>query len=230
MSKQHKKRRTKKVLKTQQHIEEAVACQKQHQQSETRRERYSDDDFVSKMLIKWPFHELLETSKLLLILINRRLSPTAVPTTIPPPLHALLCYKYPCEYVETLFGEQTMILCDDVYVSFRHYYNMVYREAKKAASGDALSPEHKTHLVLLLRACFLIALVYDARVRRFVFAKHDIHYMHLETHPPSVPKTREFIGHIRTSIDAFLGETMPIDTMVECAITMWCEKYMFRLI
>lgn len=192
------------------------------------RERYSDDDFISKMLVKWTFRELLATSKLLLVILNRRLSPTSVPATMPEPLRRLLCYSHPCEYVETLFAEQTMILCDDVYISFRRYFTMVYREASEAI--ETIDTVRHAHLVLLLRACFLIALVYDPRIRRFVFSKHDIHYEHLETHPPSIKKSRDYVESIRASIDAFLNNTLSIDTMVEHAVESWCDKYMFRLI
>jgi hypothetical protein len=219
------KRRKHKTTLTPQHIEEA----RQRHGGTNTRERYSDDDFISKMLVKWTFRELLSTSKILLVIINRRLPPTSVPTTTPGPLRALLCYSHPCEYVETLFAEQTMILCDDVHISFRHYYNMVYREATKAITtiDDVL---RRAHLVMLLRACFLIALVYDSRVRRFVFGKHDIHYEHLATHPPPIKKSRDYTEGIRASIDDFLNNVISINIMVESAVELWCERFMFRLI
>jgi len=192
---------------------------------------YSDDDFVSSLLVKWPFARLLEYSKMLILLINRRtLAP--VNSTLPAKVCSLVHYKYPCEYRNTLFASYTMIQKDeDRYLSFGAYYTEIYKEAMLHASHEETLkhwPWKTQYHCAMLRACFLVALTYEPRVRHFVFTRHDIHYDYMTTHPPSINKTRPFIAEIQPYVNQFIESRLGATELATRATDLWIAEYMFR--
>jgi hypothetical protein len=226
--------------RTQANDEEARRRRRQRHQKrrEWGKNEYVDDCFVSKLLIKWNFSQLVQYSRLLLLLINRRLikGDDDEDSHLPQPVNALVYLRYPSEYADTLFGDYTIIRCGDEnhHMSFRAYYTLVYKEALALSRQHAQFREDdyevkRRHSRQLLRACFLIALLYDARVRRFVFSKHDIHYQYLKTHPPPLDKTRRFLSEIQPLVNATLGCALPLEEMCECSVKLWLTKYMFKL-
>lgn len=204
---------------------------------------YSDDDFISSILINWPFAQLLRYSELLLLLINRRtLAPPL--NLLPAPVSSLIYYKYPCEYRNTLFASYTYIKkssCsggddgdgysdDNRSLSFCAYYTEIYKEAlEHSTHEDALKycPWLTKHHCAMLKACFMVALTYDARIRHFVFTRHDIHYKHMRTHPPTLEKSKHFISEMQPLVNQFIESEIDGQTLSTQATDLWLERYMF---
>ena len=215
----------------QKHAANSEASRKRWRQRHQKRSQwgsndYVDDDLVSKMLVKWPFAELVRHSKLIILLINRRSAMPATATEIPSHIASLVYYKYPSEYYETLFADYTNVqYANYETLSFRAYYTHVYREAMKAED------EARVYHTARLRACFMVALTYDARVRRFVFSNHDIHYEHMHTHPPPMTKTAHFLESMRPAVDHYLASNVDVcaHELADEASTLWLTQYMFLL-
>ena len=194
---------------------------------------YSDDDFISKMLVKWPFALLLEYSKLLVLLINRR-SLTPAGDSLPQALSSLIYYKYPCEYRDTLFAQYTYLRRDEERIlNFGAYYTEIYKEAVEHARQPdetlRLYPWLTRHHCGMLKACFLVALTYEPRIRRFVFCRHDIHYDYLKSHPPPIEKSRQFIAEIQSYVNHFIEAEMAGAELATLATDLWLAQYMFRI-
>lgn len=191
---------------------------------------YVDDDFVSYMLVKWPLSQLVIYTKLLLVLMNRRVLHSEQAPPLPRCIASLVFYKYPSEYYETLFGDYTFLEYREEVVSFRNYYNTIYHEARDALNnGLPLTQQEKKFHVARLRAFFMVALTYDARVRRFVFSKHDIHYDVMHTHPPPIKKTAHFIQTQQHSVDLFLQQKLDAANLSDQVCALWASQYMFLL-
>ena len=205
--------------------------QNQRQRSLWGKNEYSDDDFVSRLLVKWPFGQLLEYSKLLILLMNRRsIAPSNTPLS--PNASALVHFKYQSEYYDTLFSTYTRLEREERSLSFQAYYTEIYKEAVEHAS-HAVAVRHlpsvTKHHCAMLKACFMVALTYDARIRRFVFTRHDIHYNYMKTHPPSVMKTSQFISEMQPFVNRFIECTLGGEELATHAIDLWRSQYMFRL-
>jgi len=200
--------------------------QRHQKRSQWGKNEYVDDDFVSRMLVKWTRGQLIQYTKILLLLINRRTEQPVVTNGggggLSKRLNSLIHYRYPSEYYETLFADFTLL--DEGRLSFRAHYNRVYREAVADESQ-----ENRLYHVAQLRTCFLVALTYDARVRRFVFSKHDIHYEYMQTHPPPLRKTTHYIERMRPLVDQFLEQNTDATTVSDQACAVWISCYMFLL-
>lgn len=214
------------------HVAHSEATRKRFRQRHQKRSlwggcnEFVDDDLVSRILIKWPFAQLLKHSRLFVLLLNRRL-PLDTASPLPEHVSSLVYFRHPSEYYETLFADYTKVTCTAQTLSFRAYYTLVYREATLAA---AETTDHAYHTARL-RACFLVALTYEPRIRRFVFSNHDIHYEHLHTHPPPPQKTGHFIERLRPSVDEFLSSNVDheAETFATDASSLWLTEYMFLL-
>lgn len=208
--------------------------QKQRQRGLWGKNEYSDDDFISRLLVKWPFGQLLEYSKLLVLLLNRRsITPNEKDMILPPPkVSTLVYFKYPSEYYDTIFSTYTRLIRDERSLSFYAYYTEIYKEAAEHASHPMAIkqlPSVTRHHAAMLKACFMVALTYDARIRRFVFTRHDIHYNYMKTHPPSVAKTSQFIEEMQPFVNRFIEYTLGGEELAIHAIDLWRTQYMFRL-
>lgn len=202
--------------------------QRHQKRSQWGHNEYVDDDFVSRMLVKWTLRQLIQYSKLLILLINRR---TAQPSecALPNRIASLVHYTQPSEYYDTLFADYTYLEHkEDELLNFRAYYTLIYKEAVEAVK-ESLLPERRRYHVARLRACFMVALTYDARIRRFVFSKHDIHYEYMQTHPPPMKKTSHFIVTLQPLVNQFLQQLTVAETLSDQACAIWISTYMFLL-
>lgn len=232
----------------QRQIAEQTAARKRrqrpsHKRSQWGNNEYVDDDFVSRLLVKWTLAQLIQYTKLLVLLINRHTHKPSNSSALPQRVSSLVHYKYASEYYETLFADYTLMAYNRVAASewdieeeeeealnemvpFRVYYTRVYREARDAlAQSSWLKQRH----VLRLRACFMVALTYDARVRRFVFSKHDIHYEYMETHPPPFRKAAHFIERLQPLVNKFIRGEITAEALSHEAGFVWLTFYMFLL-
>lgn len=211
--------------------------QKERQRGLWGKNEYSDDDFVSRLFVKWPFPQLLEYSKLLILILHRRsmcVDGSSSPPTSSTSLNALIHYRYPSEYYDTLFATYTRLWRGERVLSFSAYYTEIYKEALehsghlKKSVGVNMSQLTRYHCAML-KACFMVALTYEPRIRRFVFTRHDIHYDYMKTHPPSVAKTSEFIAEMQPFVNRFIESSLGGEALAKYATDSWLSHYMFRL-
>lgn len=198
------------------------------QKDDLKQNEYADDDFVSQFLVKWRFSEILEYSKLLILILNRRnLLPSSLLETLSSSTQTLAFYKYHSEYYDTLFATYTHLFREDRVLNFCTYYTEIYKEALDHASHQASLKQLTGYHCSMLKACFLVSLTYDARIRRFVFSRHDIHYHHMHTSPPSIAKTSHFIEAIQSLVDQFISAQIGAHELSTYAINLWLSDYMF---
>lgn len=203
--------------------------QRHQQRSLWGHNEYSDDDFVSRLLVKWTFAQLLEYSKLLVLLINRR-SAKPLNSDLPAPMSALVYLKYHSEYYDTLFASYTLTTKDGRSITFCAYYTEIYREAMDHASSSSEPTVWLTRYhCAMLKACFMVALTYDARIRRFVFTRHDIHYNYMRTHPPPVNQTSQFIREMQPLVNQFIEGSLGGEELAAHTSDAWLSQYMFRI-
>jgi hypothetical protein len=199
--------------------------------------RVQQPDFVSAVLCRWRLSELVRNTKLLLILMNR--------TRHAPPerqLHGterLLYYRHHSEYYDTLFAEYAQVWCGDDggWLCFRAFYNAQYSAAKQflalpplPSSRRQQTAEAREHHLMVLRACFVCALTHDERVKRFVFARHDIHTHYLHTVPPCPRKSAHFITACRAPVNRFFHGVASLRELHDYAVVQWEECYSKRAV
>lgn len=161
------------------------------------------DDFITMYLIKWPLHELIKATTLFMLIMK---------------------YEHD-EYAtrrrdEAYFSNHTPIPIVDAdgvrFMSFASYFEMIYKSALKECDNP--------HIITLLRSCFLIAFMYDARIERFVMAQHSIHTTVTQTRPPSKSKVLAFLAAARGKVEAYLfREEEDICIMTRECIRLWVE-------
>ena len=169
------------------------------------------EDLVSMILVKWHLVELLKVSRLMLI---------------------ILCHDRYSES-EQVFANHTPIRVDDEmgthFMSFLAYYKMIYQDAclvqrEGGGTSSSSSVYRKTHVIRLLRACFLMAFMHDPRIERFVMAHHTIHAEYLQTRAPDPSRVLSFFVAARDVVAAFLfREEIQICEMLEETTRLWVE-------
>jgi hypothetical protein len=197
------------------------------------------DDFLTAFLVKRDRPWLLQCCKLLLAVMQRVHDPTLLRQQQPrlcaalrerPDLAPLLCYDYSTEYYEQLYAEYLCVPltrddpvsedCTEPWLCLRQYFTRLYHLCKQQA-------QHHTRL---LRGFLIVLLVYDLRVRRFVLAKHDVHYKYLSTHPPETPKTLHFLAACRPWVDRFLRtpDQLSLGELGTLCTALWIDQYMLE--
>lgn len=183
------------------------------------------DDFLTMMLVKAPFNKLLAVTRLLIQIIN---------------FHDQTGTYQSISYSESLFSDYTPIYVADEeherYYSFKLYYNMVFEQCvahwslQTQEEDPTLYRDKCTHLKMLLRSCFIIAFTHDIRIRRFVMARHKIHFELIKTRPPSAQLSDQFVNECRTLfINPFLSnQGLDIIQMVQSCIDLWINQYMIQ--
>ena len=157
------------------------------------------DDFITLFLVKWPLERLVSVSgQILLRLMDQEEGEGETAG-------------------EARFANETPIRVDNVVLSFRRYFSFIYTSARESqGSGN----EH-----MLLRACFLVALVYDERVRRFVLAQHSWHVMQ-QAVAPDAHRAREFILQIEPHLGQMLADP---DHSAILDVTRWATDRWLEL-
>jgi hypothetical protein len=176
------------------------------------------EDFMTACLIQWSPGSLVKVTALLLEVASQ------VDAN---------------NYEEALFSDHTLIhITDEDTPCFADYYRMVYHSAvqKIATDEQRATPEvmmdedeeyRQTHITKLMRACFLIGFLYDARIRRFVMAHHSLHTHYMMTRPPPVDKIRRFMAEAGPVVDDFLfGHRLTILEMIDQCVGIWLARYM----
>jgi hypothetical protein len=185
------------------------------------------DDFLTMMLIKASFYKLLVVTRILIQLINYH---DVVDECHVPSLHQHI------SYTESLFSDYTPIHVvegdSERYYSFKLYYNMILEQCIthwQSRSEEELYHEKSKHMKMLLRSCFIIALAYDVRVRRFVMAITEVHLVNIKTRPPPTLLCTQFMDECRNSfIRPFLSNEIDIIQMVQSCIDLWINEYVIQ--
>lgn len=163
------------------------------------------DDLISLVLLKWQFSHLIQILQFMVNIMNHREG---------------------CDMDELFFSDATEIQCDSLRtISFRCFCNELFVNASSAVATTNI--EEKKFYRYHIRGCFLIALLYDPRIQRFIMTRHHIHTA-MQSAPPERIRTNHFMDRIRPLVDQFLRHEMDLESMTEKCRTMWTENHMFR--
>jgi len=174
-------------------------------------------DFVSAMLVRWRLSELLRATRVLLALIEHRDH-----------------QAQPCAYYDSLFTDYAALRITRYYgeetVSFAVYYRQAYEQALSEEEEE--DPGRRAHTRKVLRGLFLCLLAYDERVRRFVFARHDVTRLGLgvEWHGLSSQRGLRFAAACRPIVVAFLVARIDLIELHDACVARWEEEYMFHTV
>lgn len=164
------------------------------------------ENLISLILVQWSFTELLTWMRLMTTVMNR---------------------KENCRLDEVIFSDSTEIDCgSNTTLTFRCYCNEVFRNAS-AVSPDAVMDE-KLYYIHAMRGCFLIALLYDLRVQRFVMTDHSLHSDVLLSQRPVRQNANSYMDAVRPIVDTFLDKTLSLNDMTQQCIACWTTDYMFH--
>lgn len=155
-------------------------------------------DMLSAVLVSWSQPQTLRCAQMLVQIMSREPA----------------CHKhYVLDWAETRWAQDTVIPCDGRELSFLQYWRLV-------CETEPRDPVHEQHLQTLLRACFVVALVYDARVKRFVLGGHHLHAV-LRCQAPETGDTLRFCEAVRPLCEAFLEQRIEVGPLAESAIDAW---------
>jgi hypothetical protein len=145
----------------------------------------------------------------------------------------VLNHRDPLDFAASLFADTASIECGEGReLSFRLYCQEVCESASlfigtttttvaPASEETPDSIEGQQHYIKLLRACFLLGLLYDSRIQQLVMGRHAINYECVRCRPPGRLKTNAFLGAIRPDCDAFLARELSLPLMCERALERW---------
>jgi hypothetical protein len=140
---------------------------------------------------------------------------------------ALLNRREKVHFEELRFADEAELECGEGRViSFKCYCNEVVEGASAAQCRE--DEKEKEYYVTMMRSCFLIALVYDTRVQRFVMAEHDITQKVMSCEPPDPTQANMYMEQILLPIGDFLNRVISIGTMCDYCVKLWSDEYMFR--
>lgn len=159
-------------------------------------------DMITAVLVSWSQPQTLCCAQMLLRIVEREAA----------------CHEhFVLDWGETRWAQETIIVCDGRELGFAQYWRLV-------CETEPRDPAHEQHLQTLLRACFVIALVYDARVRRFVLGRHHLHAA-LRCQAPDTADALRFCDAVRPLCEAFLLQRMEVGSLSESAIDAWTCAY-----
>lgn len=161
-------------------------------------------DFISMMLVRWSWPALLRASRCMVRLMQR------------------------CEHgqnflldpEEALWSKQTVVeWAPGCECTLEECFSGSLERGEKEGASEEIST--------LLRACFLLTLLYDGRIQSFVMAQHDVHTQ-LGSHPPTPHKADRFMDQVRSLVDGAVQRCISLQTMVEWSIKEWDENFMYH--
>ncbi len=163
-------------------------------------------DFISQMLVRWSWAGLLRASRCLVRLMQRRQEVHR---------HFLLD---PCEWQWTQatvveWAPDRECLLHDCF-------------AGAVERGETEQQENE-ELATLMRACFLLTLLYDGRVQAFVMAHHDVHTQ-LGSRPPTRNKANLYMDAVRPLVDAAVERRISLQTLVAVAVQQWQDNFEYH--
>lgn len=197
--------------------------------------RVVQTDFITTMLVRLTFLDIIRYTKLLLIIINRTGFPSSSsssPTTSDKK-DRRLHINHHCEYYDSAFSDYAMLdylgESEIMRLPFRDYYNLMYKNAKEYSlrKQEDQTREGRILLATKLKACFIIALTHDIRIKTFVFRRHDIHFHYLNTTPTCTKKGIRFIDDCKTVVNRVFHNDLSLVDMYHHCVELWEERYRF---
>lgn len=168
-------------------------------------------DIITMVLERWPYNKLRQACLLFIKILERPAGDYG---------HFVL------DSDERKFAESHFIPYErdeeeggEIRISYRAYFTHIYSLSNPNESID--------DDVLKFRACFLIGLVYDVRIRRFCLLEHFIHDQ-IGSNPVDLVKLNRFIQEIEPLICSFLDCDITLDIMTNSAVDEWKKNYMFH--
>jgi hypothetical protein len=175
-------------------------------------------DIITMVLERWPYHKLRQACLLFIKILERPAGDYG---------HFVL------DSDERKFAESHFIPYigrdeeeeeggggrREIRISYRAYFTEIYSLSNPNECTD--------EDVLKLRACFLIGLVYDVRIRRFCLLEHFIHDQ-IGSKPVDLIKLNRFIQEIEPLICSFLDCDITLDIMTNSAVDEWKKNFMFH--
>lgn len=180
-----------------------------------RKREQDEDDLVTLVLVKWSLREIFYCFTLLIKIINQ------------------------CEdWEERRFLDETLIQCSiEREVSLCCFINEVYQNAshfissREPASQEqepAQRSDAQREFIQMLRGLFVLLLVYDTKVQRFILTNHKIHRLMLRSKPPGRTKANQFIDKIVPQVNAFLSLTDSLQTLSSQSQSIWANDFMLQ--
>lgn len=162
-------------------------------------------DMISMMLVRWSWSALLKASRCLVRLMQR-------------------C-EHDCHF---LIDPEEGRWSRETYVEWAPGCECTLQECFAGAveRGEAEGQENE-EVVVLLRACFLLTLLYDGRVQAFVMANHDGHTL-LGSRVPEPQKANRYMDTVRSLVDGAVQRHISLQTMTEWAVKEWDENFMYH--
>ena len=149
------------------------------------------DDLVTLVLVKWDLKKLLLCMRLILTILEE---------------------EEGGDLEERFFAENTLIHCSEVKaISFRCFVREVFFNATALLLQQEHAKEGEEYFLETMRGIFLIALVRDTRVQRFVMSEHNIHRLVFHSRPPPPSSTNKFMDSvIEPLINSFLSLSLSL--------------------
>jgi hypothetical protein len=171
------------------------------------------DDLLTLLLQKWSFTELARYYCLYFMTVLDRVVP-----------------EDPIDFSERRFAEDTLLECrPGEEVSFVCYCRLVASGVRRDTVGDAVGADVMQHYSVMMYTCIVVALVYDTRIQRLVFARHPVTMEIMKSKPPSRAKANTFIAGIKESVDAFLCRHISIHHLHQAIRELWSsDQFVLR--
>lgn len=162
-------------------------------------------DMISMMLVRWSWPVLLKASRCLVRLMQRR-------------EHGR---NFLLDPEEAQWSQQTVL-------EWAPECECTLEECFAGAleRGEREGRESE-EVIMLLRACFLLTLLYDGRVQAFVMGHHDVHTM-LGSRAPTPGKANRYMDTVKPLVDAAVQRHISLQTMVEWSVKEWDENFMYH--
>lgn len=168
--------------------------------------RVEMDDLVTLVLVKWNLVDIVYCIGLLMKLIQNRES-----------------------LEESRFLDETLIRCsEEREISLCCYVNEIFHNASLYLSSSPKEEEIQKEFSLMLRGVFLLLLVYDQRVQRFIMTHHKIHTRMLRSKPPGRTKTNQFMDRIVPLLNEFLSLSLSLSNLSLQCQSIWSHEFMLQ--
>jgi len=198
-----------------------------HSQSFNNRSKIvKHEDFITMYLVKWSLVSLIKVTNLLINIIDHQQEDD---NNIDNYNESFFSNNTPIKIIQENDNDMDMDMNipNHIEISFKCYFKMIYNSAIEENKKNENEKNQKNHIINLLRACFLIAFIYDERIRRFVMTNHSIHFHYMSTRPPDIDIIRNYIDNSKEIINNFLYDNnITIIEMIEQCISIWVRSAM----
>ena len=170
---------------------------------------------MTLVMVKWSLREVFYCFTLLMKIINQ-------------------CQ----DWEERRFLDETLIQCSsEREVSLCCFINEIYQNTSHFISQEPTQREQpepaqrepaQREFTQMLRGLFVLLLVYDSRIQRFILTNHKIHRFMLRSKPPGRTKANQFMDKIAPQVDEFLSLSQTLQSLSLSAQSLWTNHFMLQ--